>query len=218
MAQVSYDTLFPQCMVELPGVPAILLTNALNNAAVTLCKRSACWKAWQDITLVAGVSAYEVELPSAGARLDSILQVSLSGYALTPTSNEALTEELPGYVDYSGTPSSFFINDDGELVVSPTPGDADAGLILKVRASFVPALLSAGLESRLIDRYGMALCAGAKAELMRMPGKEWGNPPMSAYYENEFKRAVDEAVIDQSHGTINGISLSVTGRAFGSRP
>lgn len=194
MAQTSYNDLANFCTVELPGVSSPMLMSALNLAAIELCQKSLCWNEWQEYVTDDSTTtvAYGLDLPP-NARLETVKQVLSNGNPMDV--------------------SSYCINEDGDLEFDA----AIPSVTLQIQVVFAPTLTATVFDSRLMQRYGMALCHGAKASLMRMPGVSWSNPSLSDYYQRLFLQSVDNAVIDQNHRQLSGGSVRVTQFAFGSK-
>ncbi len=216
MAQVSYDSLFPQCMMELPGVPVPVLANALNNAAINLCKTAQCWREWQDTVLVADTATYTPSTTGIGVSLVAVLHALVDNVEIIPVTVDQLMFESPTLMNSAGTPSVFWIDENGDVRVAATPTTDDAGKVLRLQVVFRPSIGAASCDSRLINEYGETLCNGAKYELMRIPNKAWSNPKMAEFYRDEFRRGIDAARIDQSHDYTTA-GISVQRFAFGSR-
>ena len=213
MALVSYDVIFPLCLVELPGCPAPVVTGAINNAAIRLCNHAQCWQEWQDVALESGESSYDLYAP-ASAMVTSILSVLYSGTHFRPTTQAILAAGDGGFLDRAGTPASYWINETGGLRLYPIPQAEDAGRIAHVQTAFAPTTSATGCDGRIVALYGDVLSSGAKAALMRMPGQSWSNPELSMFYLREFMAGMDRARIDALHDGTNS-SARVMPRRFG---
>lgn len=215
MAQAPYENLFPLCSVELPGVPFPMLVSALNTAAQKLCAHAQCWREWQDVDIEVGEPLYDLFAPAGSARPQGVLNVLLNGGRLRSVTQSEAAQSDGNFLTTAGSPYAFWTSETGALRLYPIPVAGDAGKVAQVQASFIPTIAAVGCESRILDLYGDAISNGAKALLMRMPGKAWSSPDLSMLYEREFRAAVDKARIETFHDEVIH-SSRVLPRRFGS--
>lgn len=69
-----------------------------------------------------------------------------------------------------------------------------------IKQIYVPLDTITTIDDFIYDDYHKAIEAGAKAELMAMPKKDWSNPAMVGYYRGLYTDGVVAAKIRQSKG------------------
>lgn len=210
MADLSL--IYSLCAPELPGVSIPMLDSYIMQAWRELARRSQCWSEWQSVALIDGQSAYVLTVPD-GSRAYVVLGAVYGGRPLFPISPEALADADPDFMDRAGSPSNFWLAQDGRLVIYPTP-TANESAPLKVEVSLVPTLSSQALPEIFAEKYGEVIAAGAKARLMVMPNQAWSNPPLSQFHQAQFDNGATEASIERSKGGTTAATF-VRSRAFG---
>jgi hypothetical protein len=212
--QAYLDDLLRFCVPELPGAPDSLIVNALNDASVRLCRESACWNTWVDVTLESGVSEYSLTPPETNSRAFTIRKALFNGREFRPTPEDQLAMINPAMFNQQGTPTTYWMSGINKVSVLPLPSDSDAGRVIKMRVSWTPTSAAKAFDSELMERYMDAILFGAKAKLMRQPGQTWSNEKLSAYYEMQTTIEVGKARIDQMQDMTVG-SLKTSPRVFG---
>lgn len=214
MAATSYDSLFPYIMLDVDGAPAPVVTAMINKAARELCLRSSCWYEWEDIPLIANENEYDISSPSGSSVVRAVKYAAIGQRALIPETEDRILENKRWMLEQVGEPQIFYMLTDMTMKVYPIPTDVDAGKIMRVKSSFVPALDATSIPSPFIERYSETLIAGAKASLMAMANKTWSNPQMALVYQGIFDTGVDRARIEVEM-SYSPTSLRVANRKFG---
>ena len=213
MAATTYDSLLPFISTEVNEAPYPTAISAINFAVRRLCLESSCWFDYEDVSLMNGVSDYEVSPPSASSIARNIKSVMYKGRELTPVAEYRVAKETPWLLSNTGAPTHYYVTNDG-VHVMPTPTQSEAGSVIRVKTSFVPALDAKAADASLIDRFAETIIAGAKAKLMGMVGTVWENQPAAAHYQAEFERGIALVRIDtETSRSMSG--LSVNRRVFG---
>lgn len=212
--QAELDNLLRFCIPELPGAPDSIIINALNDATTRLCRESACWNTWVDVTLVSGQSDYLLTSPETNSRAFVVRKALFNGREFRPTPEDQLAMINPSMFDQQGTPTTYWMSGVNSISVLPVPSDTDVGRVIKMRVSWTPTSKASTFDSELMERYMDAILYGAKAKLMRQPGQTWSNEKLSAYYEMQATIEVGKARIDQMQDMTVG-SLKTSPRAFG---
>ena len=215
MAQVPLDNLVQYCAVELPGAPIPLIVNALNDAAIRLCKESQCWNQWVSIPLVADQSEYTLTPPVSFSTAYTIRKMIMDQREIIPLPIDTLIQNYTAFLlSSSGTPTNYAFTSANKVVFRPTPTVSDAGKIVMARVVWTPTLLAKTFDEELMDRYSEALIVGAKAKLMIQPEQPWSNQQLAMFYLNQQKEEIGKAKIEQMHDLTTG-SLTVNRRVFG---
>jgi len=192
----TFDTLMGHCLIELPGAPSLIVSSALGSAARALCLEASCWEETQNISLSANQPDYALDVP-VGGTVRLIKSLVLNGVPLTPTSRQAIADLSPGLLTQVGQPTHYYFSSDFEIHLLPTPGEAQDDQLIAVEVAYVPTFGAVTLPSNLIERFAETLIYGAKARVMAMPGREWANPQMAAYYQTEFTNGVNKARVEK---------------------
>ena len=211
MAATSYQSLLPYVLVEASGCPSFTAITAINYAARELCLISSCWQDAQDLPLVSGQAVYTVALPLASAVVRQIKSVSYDGVVLKAETSRSLN---PALFAQAGAPTCYVINESMGVHLYPTPSVNEAGKLISVRASYIPALEAEDMPAALMDRIAETLIFGAKARVMMIHEKPFSNAVMAAHYIRQFDELVTKTRIEVELSYGSG-SLSVTPVNFG---
>lgn len=188
MAQLS--TLLARVHDEFPSVPEALALRTLSDSLKEFCTRTHAWQeSLPSINLRADRTQYELDFDE-GIQLVSFVDVRLDGRKIYPVATE-LTR-LRSYAATPGAPVGFIQWQPGmiELVRPPTEGgrmNVVAALTVKLGATNVD------VPDALMDEYGEAVAAGAKARLVRMAGQPWFAPDAALIYSVPFYTAANQA-------------------------
>lgn len=215
MAATSYDSLIPYIQIDTEGAPHPLIVSMINLAARELCTQAQCWTAWEVVELESGVNEYAVSAPSSSAVVRAVQYITMrERKALIPESEANVLETKRHLIDATGEPECYYMVGGMAIRVLPTPSDADSGKEMRVKASYIPSLDATSIPSEFIERYSEALVAGAKFNLMSMPGKPWSNPQLAVAHKQIFDVAIDKARIEVDTSFSTG-SMKVSARKFG---
>ena len=170
-----------------PGCPDLVIEAHLQDAAIEFCARSGIWRCDIDVDFTSrDVSDYEIDLPSCAA-LENILTLYLDGHALTPVSDRHFS--LPSGRG-TGKPGVYSIYQGAQIRFYPTP---DKQYRFEGVGVLKPEIDASGLEDFIYQAHVRAICYGAIAFLLIIPGKEWSNPELANYYLAHFHKEADEA-------------------------
>lgn len=214
----SIDVLFEGVLSDAPGVPLELARQHLMRSAIDLCKRSLAWSVWSDpILLVEDQHTYSITLP-ADSVLVIVRDIQIDGVpdGLPGLDFREITRRFPSWRDQKSTPDCWVIPERGadSVRLVPMPGPMDGDVYLHIRAAFQPTRESRVLPDWLIEERFDDLCAGAKATLLVIPGQEWSNPSLAAFYKATFDKACDDERINTEMDQTTG-STRVAPRRFG---
>jgi hypothetical protein len=184
---VTWASFYPYVQPHLPGCPDIVIETHLQEAASEFCAKSEVWRYDIDKDFTSkNTSDYEIEVPT-GAVLEDVLVLYLNGQALKRVSDRHF--DLPNTVSAS-RPTAFTIYQDTQVRLYPTPDgkyDFEGSAVIK------PSLSASGVEDFIFEAHGRSIACGAIYRLALIPGKEWTNPELGAYYKAEFHRHISEA-------------------------
>jgi hypothetical protein len=214
MAATTYDSLFPYIMIDCEGAPAPIVTAMINKAARELCLKSSCWFEWDEFALESGVDEYQVSAPSASAVVRAVKYVGIGNKAVLPETEQTIYAYKRYLLDSYGEPIVFYMLNDMTIKMLPIPGDAQAGVVVKVKTAFVPALDATSIPAEYIERFSETLIAGAKANLLNIPGKTWTNPGLASVNQAAFEKGVSEARIEVEMSYAPAL-MKIADRKFG---
>jgi len=180
----SWSTFFPYIQPHVPGCPEMTIELHLQEAAVDFCERSSAWRVdFDDGFTVRGISDYEVGVPNR-TLLENVLHLSVDGRPLRKAA------DTHTFTNASGEPDAFSIYQDTMVRFYPTP---DGKYAFKATGVLKPSLGATGVEDFLYNTHGRAIAFGALGKLLNIPGKEWTNPELAAYYNARAAKAADNA-------------------------
>lgn len=184
---VTWDGFFPYVQPHVPGCPEIVIQTHLQEAAAEFCKLSEIWRfdIEQDFTSK-NTSDYEIDVP-VGAVLENILVLYVDGTAIRRVSDRHF--DMPSDIA-PAAPSYYSIYQDTQIRFYPTP---DKKYTFEGVGVLKPKLSATGVEDYIFETYGRAIACGAIAKLAIIPGKEWTNPDLAAYYRAKFHKDAAEA-------------------------
>lgn len=184
---VQWASFLPYIQPLLPGCPEIIIETHLQEAAAEFCALSQIWRYDIDKDFTSKNTAeYDIDVPQR-AVLEDILVLYINGQAIKRVSDRHF--DLPsGYS--KGRPHCFSVYQDSQVRFYPTP---DAKYDFEGVGILKPALNATGVENFIYETYGRSIACGAIARLAIIPGKEWTNPDLAAYYKAEFYKHANDA-------------------------
>lgn len=182
-----WEQFYPHVQPFVPGCPEVVIDQHLLDAAADFCERSEVWKYNLDRdSTIAGLSEYTLDPPS-GALIENVVALYLDGALLKRVSDL----DFKDYPDRGNAkPTCFSVYEDQQVRFYPTPDKAysfTGVCVLK------PSLSATGVEDFIFETHRKTIACGAVASLAVIPGKEWSNPELSAYYTAKFHKAMDDA-------------------------
>lgn len=210
---LQLDALLTNIMVELPGCSEPLARQVLVRVASEFCARTLLWsEVLEPVGLVEGERDCEIDVP-ADAYMVSVQSVWCDQQLLTPATPAELQLRMPNWRDATGTPTHYNRSPSRE-VLSVYPRPSKNGEMLQVAAAFSLLPKARSVPDLFLDaEYFDALCAGAKARLMAMPGQNWSAPQLAQFYMTQFENGVSAALAEVAHGGVAG-PLIVQPRRF----
>jgi hypothetical protein len=188
---VTWSSFYPYVQPHLPGCPEIVIEAHLQEAAAEFLELSEIWRFDIDPDFTSkNTSDYPISVPT-NSILENILFLYIDGTPMTRVSDKHFSPpKLANGSTVTGLPSYFSIVGDTTIRMYPTPAGKHtfSGLgVLKTK------LTATGVENFIFETYGRAIAAGAIGRLAEIPGKEWSNPAIAAYYNAEFSNTAAKA-------------------------
>ena len=184
---VSWENFYIHVQPHVPGCPEIVIDQHLQEAAADFCERSEVWRYDLDTDItVAGLADYVLDAPT-GATIENVAALYLDGFLLTRVSDL----DFKSYPNVKNSkPTHYAIYQDRQVRFYPTP---DAAYSFTGTCVLKPKLTATGVEDFIFETHGKTIACGALASLTVIPGKEWSNPELAAYYSAKFHKATDDA-------------------------
>jgi len=198
---VSYETFFPEVLPHFPGVPEIVVVNAIRNACIEFCDRTE-WLYYtpSPISLVASEDEYALDDTPDDTIVARVESAWASNLPLTPRS-EADLRRIFG-LDWRkqiGRPMYITQYVPETIVVVPAPMVAVSnGLELTVVLR--PSRASTTVDDSLWEHWAEVIAAGAKYRLHETPGHAYENPDAAAKYRAIFNSGCGKAIESRQRG------------------
>jgi hypothetical protein len=190
----SLNVFLPYVLPSVMGCPDVMARDRILAACIDFCEQTQAWQDWlTPIDVVANTQDYTLPVPD-GAAIAGLEEVKLGDARLDPlTRADAL--DLYGETwdsDLRGTPAGYLRPDDYTLSLCPIPADSATGL-LKVYATLQPARNATTVPDQLAEHHRETIAHGALARLLAVPGQPWSNPPLAAFYAQQFAGQIGSA-------------------------
>lgn len=177
---VRLEDYLSEIMMELAGCPNVIALQALRKAVRDFQTETEIWN--QDITvdLVSGTLKYKLQ-PSYEASVLRVFKVTLDGTILQPEDYELNFDQITD-TDYR----EFEL----ELINDPLKTVTDGLVVNVILCSFIKAI---DIPEYFFDRWGDAIMAKAKSDLMMQPKKPYGDRQLALKYLGDYKNYVVDA-------------------------
>ena len=153
-----------------PGAPIPTVDRAIRRAAVDFCTGSTAIRETQSaLTIVKDIAAIKAPTPGDTVALE-IHEAKLNGTLLDISSPKDVHFNVD--VTSSNTPTHIYLQDDGDIVLSPAPADTDP-VSLIVNMSYAPTRAATSIPTTIVDIYFEVLYQGALAFLLDMDQSAW---------------------------------------------
>jgi len=205
MASVNLSAMLPEVRPSVSGCPEPVMINAIRNAAIKLCELSFFWETQVDpLVMLAGIAEYEIDQPM-GQRIIRINKAIGSRGVLAFRTEADMDAVNPLWRDRSGDGVSAPVMVNPRLIrMYPVP--LSGGEQIDLRAIVKPSPISDVIEDYVYDDFYTGIAAGAIASLCAMPGKEWTNFDLVAYYKKIFNDDVFTAKARVAKGYSGALS------------
>lgn len=200
MSVVTYSSFLKEVVPFVPDVPETVALNAIRNACIEFCEKSAYVVRELDaIDVLSGIGNYTLDLPT-----DTVLGHVREVWFEKSTVQAASEEELRGlfqsdWREKTGTPTFYTMVDACELVLCPEP-DANSVGGLKVIVTTIPSRDSVTVDDTLYERWAETIGHGARARLHEQPGQPYSNPQAAQYCWRMFSYGVERATVQRNRG------------------
>lgn len=188
------ESIYPDLLPTLPGIPEPRVERALVRAAQELCRRARCWKEWTDPVRIRGTGEYDVEFPGY-AQVEVVELMTVNGqqrdmlpYGLLPGAPEDArgANVVPGRLQFHVT------------------GNYAEGSEIRFRVVLVPADNSPGVPDAVYDQYSELLAIGVRSICMLDRDKPWTDLQMAAVNAQAFSAGISRATVKAWRGYTDG--------------
>jgi len=187
-----YSALTSEVLPDVMGCPDVTIERAIRDACIELCAQGTAYVVQLDqIRVISGVAEIDLELPTA-TRLVSVIRAQLGYITLSPKSRDDLDRSSRDWRQETGTPREIAYESSTSIRLIPKP-DQTLTSYLYIRVAVAPTKASTSIPDEIGERYYKEICAGAKSNLMLMPGMPWTNPALSQAHRALFDRGVRDS-------------------------
>lgn len=203
---VAISTMTPELRVELPGIPEPILEAAEFRGLRKFFWESEAWKYTADNGLDYTSGQRAMNLPVAGTDIPTKTVVKRVDQVKFDSGGDDWDTEVPfmtrdqldrydgDWYTETGTEPKAWTYDGAVPILYPiASATVNTALLLRVIIAPVFTLPADTLPDLLYYEYEEYFKAGILADLMKMPGKDWTNTEMAAYYQSIYNRGVDMA-------------------------
>lgn len=204
---IAITRFFPQVSGRLPNCPDPILADGVLAACDEFARQTRLIVDTINVRAKAGTPYVEVE--SYEGHLFMVDK-------LWRGDDEHLTEssryqfELERLDEISGTPSDYYLDGDGRIVLGPIPVAAE---VLRAKVPYAPALDATEVKDSFFTDWSKEISAGARAYIRRT-FTTWANPNEEAIDSAIFERGVGEAISQRAKGRTSKRRIRVKGCYF----
>lgn len=192
MANISYDSIFPDIIPHVGSCPDNLIESSIRSAVIEFCEQSEAYRVELDpISTVAGQFEYEFDVPT-GTTLHSIEWITCSGTKLEPLTSGLLEERLPDWRNETGDPAYYVKQSSEVFFLAPVPEESKA-LAVRIRAILKPTYTGSATDLEVFNANRDAIINGTLSRILRMPNKDWTDLNAAAIYGASFNEGIARA-------------------------
>jgi hypothetical protein len=175
---------------DVPAVPRPALENAVRQAAIEFCARTAAWNAkLPDLTL-ASIDLPHTFTPPTNARVHTILKCLVGNATVDPVTEDEADDKLGDWRGNTGIPSAFLLKLDNTFELVPYP---NAETMVSMRVAYVPTNDATTLPDFLLEQHPYAIADGAMSRIAR-----YAKPDLAAVAFGSFNTAIHNAAVNVS--------------------
>ncbi|WP_031484418.1 hypothetical protein [Maridesulfovibrio frigidus] len=192
---VGWREFLPLAQPALSRCPVPQIISELRNSAIKYCKQTRVWRHVSDLMDVYNGECRYVFVTPPDATVADTLEVRFNDYSLLEMDDRIVRDE-------PGVPGYYQIEEPGFVRLIPCPRE-DATAMLQTVNALAPSVTAATCPKFLLETHGLAIAAGAKAELMLVPDKGWSDPARSQVEQRKFDGAMAEIRVKEMRGGTN---------------
>jgi len=192
--------IYPKVRIEAPGVPEPLLEDVVGAAIEDFFRESEAWR-HTTTTLLDWTTALPFPALTAGTELPAdtrlhrvdVVKYGAQGANLRPVPFHTRQDLDCIWQDWeirtSNTPEAWTNDPNGAAPRLVPAADADQVGVLQVRSIVVPTSSMTDINDYFYEEFHDAWRWGALARLLKMPGRDWTNLSLAAFYERKEEDA-----------------------------
>jgi hypothetical protein len=195
----AYDNFLPEVLPYVPECPELVAINAIRNAVIEFCKKSAWLLNEQTFDLVALQRDYQLTLP-VETELVRVQDAWYDHVPLKPKGEDDL-KRLYG-LDWrvvTGRPAYYTQLSPDTIRLCPAPL-LDEAAAIDTMVVLTPTRASTSCDLTIYERWLEGIACGAKARLMSLPQQSFTDPQMAMANKAMFNTAIGEARIERNRG------------------
>jgi len=201
------------------GCPRVLIDKAILDATIRFCEEThVIEKGFEHNVVTADITAADNDSVNVNiatyvtdGRPIVLTEFKIDGASYTPQELK-LVNDLSDISEIAVQGAVFFNFPDTTHVKFYDIEAKDQRFYIK--AVYVPLPTATTVDDDFYYRYHKAIEAGARAELMEMPNKDWSNPAMAIYYKGKYTDGVADAKIKKDKGMIKASNRVASTRWF----
>lgn len=181
---------YPYIEPEVMGCPYPMIDHHLILAIREFCQRGQAWREWVDAFTADGTTnQFDYDLVSGQELVKAARAIRNEDVELDILSEDELPRdwETGTSLDLEDVLVHY---DDASFMVYPAPCSGD---VFRIEMIFQPALSATQVGDVLLNTWAEQIAQGAKARLLRIPGKGWSDPVMAKFYDDRFEADIRKA-------------------------
>lgn len=197
----AITNVYPKVRIEAPGAPDPLIKDVVGDAMRDFFRESEVWR-YTCPSLLDWTTAAVFPTLSAGTEIPAdtrVIRVDRVKYASDGTNlktvpfstRQQLDDEYPDWEVRTGSSPQRWTNDgigaDPRLIPIATANVLGS---LQVRVIIAPTSAMTDIPAYWYDEYHDLWRFGALGRLLKMPGRDWTNPEMAAYYFKLYNEGI----------------------------
>jgi len=190
----------PYIAGAMPMCPDPVIERAVVDACRDFCQHTLLWdeNMLTAINIVDGTHTYT--LASTSGDIAGVDYVEVDSVPIFPTSVNEMNKTCVEWRDVVATRSTRYVVGMANSIRLIYEPDEDVTGGLKVWVCLKPLEAATSVQDFLWRDYQKAIADGAKAALLEMPGMEWTNPQLGAFFQEKYEAARATAMMKKFTG------------------
>lgn len=183
MALVNINTLVPQVAIHTKRCPNPVIEQALLEACIDLCEKSAIWRVVDTLTTASGIYEYPLSGLPATSEIAHIITAAIEDLPIFFASPEYIQSLFPTWpdtvADRRQQPQYITFIKPQTLALAAVPDDA---YDLKFIVSVKPTRTATQIESTVLNEAMDAIVSGAIHKVLMQRDNPWFDPQSAVYH------------------------------------
>ncbi len=203
-AYQNYTVFYPWVTPFFPGVPDLIILDAIRNACIEFCDRTD-WLFYTPVAqqVTANENEYDLTLDlPIDTTIARVQSVWVNGITITPKDEEDLRRMYNlDWRSQTGNPAYFTQYEPETLILVPIP-TLTVAQGLATTLVLRPARTSATVDGDLFEYWLETVAAGARARLHEIPGQQYENPQLADKMKAVFDAGIARAIAQRQRGLV----------------